>query len=109
MGKNRSRSSHPKGEAAKSIFEQSEISKKVSLAVDTFRGKVHVEWEPQGAVSSLDQLIFFVEFLKQGDLFDPWVADFPVEFVSPNAPRKRDILGAMLLSVLSGYNRYLHS
>jgi len=108
MGKNRSRSSHPKGEAAKSIFEQSEISKNVSLAVDTFRGKVHVEWEPQGAVSSLGQLIFFVEFLKQGDLFDPWVADFPVEFVSPNAPRKRDILGTMLLSVLSGYNRYSH-
>ena len=108
MGKNRSRSSHPKGEAAKSIFEQSEISKNVSLAVDTFRGKVHVEWEPHGAVSSLGQLIFFVEFLKQGDLFDPWVADFPVEFVSPNAPRKRDILGTMLLSVLSGYNRYSH-
>ena len=108
MGKKRERNSHPKGEAEESLFELSEISKNVSLAVDTFRGKVHVEWDPQGAVTSLGQLAFFVEFLKQGDLFDPWVEDFPVEFVSPNAPRKRDILGTMLLSVLSGYNRYSH-
>jgi hypothetical protein len=53
MGKKRKRNSHPKGESKKSIFELSEISKNVSLAVDTFRGKVQVEWDPDGAVTSL--------------------------------------------------------
>ena len=64
MGKKRKRNSHPKGESEKSIFELSEISKNVNLAVDTFRGKVHVEWDRDGAVTSLGQLAFFVEFLK---------------------------------------------
>jgi hypothetical protein len=108
MGTKRKRNVHPKGEPENPSFELSKISKNMGLAVDTFRGKVHVEWDPQGAVTSLGQLAFFVEFLKQGDLFDPWVDDFPIEFVSPNAPRKRDILGTILLSVLSGYNRYAH-
>ena len=108
MDKKRKRKSHPKGEPVNSLFELSKISKNVSLSVETFKGKVHVEWDPHGAVTSLGQLAFFIEFLKQGDLFDPWVNDFPVEFISPNAPSKRDILGTVLLSVLSGYNRYAH-
>jgi hypothetical protein len=36
------------------------------------------------------------------------VADCPLTFSSPNAPSKRDLLGTMLLSVLSGHYRYPH-
>ena len=45
---------------------------------------------------------------SQGGLFDGWVADCPLLFTSPNAPRKRDILGTLLLSVLAGHRRYAH-
>jgi|SRR5215472_2093788 len=38
-----------------------------------------------------------IEYLKQGGLFDGWVADCPLVFTSPNAPRKRDVLGTLLL------------
>ena len=48
------------------------------------------------------------EYLKQGGPFDGWVADLPLSFTSPNAPRKRDVLGTMLLSVLAGHRRYAH-
>ncbi|MBV8092417.1 MAG: transposase [Acetobacteraceae bacterium] len=41
-------------------------------------------------------------------MFDGWVADCPLAFVSPNAPRKRDVLGTLMLSILAGHRRYAH-
>ena len=76
--------------------------------MDTFGGRVHVEWDPDAAVTALGQLSFFIEYLRLGDLFDPLVADCPVVMTSPNAPAKRDVLGTLLLSVLSGHKRYAH-
>ena len=32
------------------------------VTVDTFGGRVHVEWDPQAAVTPLGQLPFFTEF-----------------------------------------------
>jgi hypothetical protein len=75
---------------------------------DTFGGRVHVGWDAAAPVTSLGQLPFFIEYLKQGGLFDGWVADCPLSFRSPNAPRKRDVLGTLLLSVLAGHQRYAH-
>jgi hypothetical protein len=69
---------------------------------------VHVEWDSGGLVTPLGQLPFFIEYLKQGGLFAGWVADCPLTFSSPNAPSKRDLLGTVLLSVLSGHYRYAH-
>ena len=69
---------------------------------------MHVEWDPTAAATPFGQLPFFVEFLKLGGLFDPWVADCPLTLVSPNAPAKRDILGTLLLAILAGHQRYAH-
>src|SRR5690348_5788876 len=79
-----------------------------SAIADTFGGRVHVEWDAAEPVTPLGQLAFFIEYLKQGGLFDGWVADCPLSFSSPNAPRKRDVLGTLLLSVLAGHRRYAH-
>ena len=96
---------HPAGEQP--LVEYGEAR---SVIADTFAGRVHVEWETANgaAVTSLGQLPFFIEFLKQGGLFDGWVAGCPLFLTSPNAPRKRDILGTVLLSVLAGHRRYAH-
>ena len=67
---------HPAG-------EQSEIEEWSAIA-DTFGGRVHVEWDAGEPVTPLGQLPFFVEYLKQGGLFDGWVADCPLSFTSPN-------------------------
>ena len=69
---------------------------------------MHVEWDSSGHVTPLGQLPFFIEYLKQAGLFAGWVADCPLMFASPNAPSKRDLLGTVLLSVLSGHYRYAH-
>ncbi|MGH8612992.1 MAG: hypothetical protein ACREYF_13475 [Gammaproteobacteria bacterium] len=73
------------------------------IAVDTFGGRIHVEWDPQAAVTPLGQLPFFIEFLPVGGLYEPWVSQYPLTWISPDAPRKGDVLGTVLLSVLSGH------
>jgi len=64
--------------------------------------------EPAAPVTTMGQLAFFVEYLKQGGLFDGWVAGCPLHLTSPNAPAKRDVRGTVLLSVLAGHWRYAH-
>ena len=53
-------------------------------------------------------LPFFIQFLKAGQRFDPWVDDCPLTYQSNYAPDKRDVLGSFLLSILSGHTRYAH-
>jgi hypothetical protein len=80
----------------------------LSAAADTFGGRVHVEWDATSPVTPLGQLPFFIDYLKQGGLFDAWVAGCPLGLSSPNAPGKRDVLGTLLLSTLTGHHRYAH-
>ena len=59
-------------------------------------------------MTPLGQIPFFIDFLKTTGLFDALVADCPLRYLSPNAPRKRDILGTAMLSMLAGHKRYAH-
>src|SRR5262249_28843969 len=95
---------HPEGALETEGFSE-ELNE---WTVDTYGGKVHVEWDPQASVTPLGQLPFFIEFLKHGNLFDRWEQTCPLQLTSPNAPAKRDILGTLLLSILSGHTRYTH-
>lgn len=78
------------------------------VGIDTYAGKVHVEWDPQAAVTPLGQLPFFISFLKVSGLYDEFVATCPLSYTSPNAPAKRDVLGTLLMSILAGHHRYAH-
>jgi Transposase DDE domain group 1 len=91
---------HPQG-------EQPKVEVRSAIA-DTFAGRVHVEWDATAPVTTLGQLPFFIDYLKQAGLFDPWVADCPLSFTSPNAPKRRDLLGTVMLSLLAGHRRYAH-
>ena len=95
---------HPQGESLNQLAPGS----LPPIPVDTYGGRIHVEWDPQAAVTPLGQLPFFIEFLKTADLFAPWVRECPLTYQSPNAPQPVDVLGTLLLSVLSGHHRYAH-
>lgn len=95
---------HPEGE--RPLAGKRDVLEVVE--VDTYDGKVHVEWDPTAAVTPIGQLPFFIQFLKIGGRFDPWVDDCPLFYESNNAPSKVDVLGTFLLSVLSGHRRYAH-
>jgi len=95
---------HPTGEQKNASI----MAPKRAVELETYGGKVHVEWDPQAAVTPLGQLPFFIDFLKTAELFDPWVSDCPLDYKSPNAPKKVEVLGTLVLSVLAGHFRYAH-
>ena len=54
-------------------FGEQPVVERVSghtVVADTFAGRVHVEWDNTAPVTPLGQLPFFIEYLKQGGLFD---------------------------------------
>ena len=95
---------HPEGEPQIEGNQPAETP----LSLDTFAGKVQFRWVPEAEVSSLGQMPFFIEYLKTSGVFENWVNDCPLQYTSPNAPQKRDVLGTILLSVLAGHWRYAH-
>jgi hypothetical protein len=95
---------HPTGEPIPAGMQASETV----TSVDTFAGKVQRKWLPKGAVSSLGLRPFFSEFLKASGRFGAWVEECPLHYTSPNAPRERDVLSTLLLSLWAGHGRYAH-
>ena len=78
------------------------------VAVDTFAGRIHIEWDHNAAVTPMGQLPFFIEFMKASGLYESFLADCPLCYTSPNAPNIKDILGTIILSILAGHKRYSH-
>ena len=95
---------HPMGES-NSLMKSDVLA---PIEIDTFDGKVHVEWDPNAKLTSLGQLPFFIQFLNLGKRFEPWIEECPLHYNSNNASTTRDILGSIFLSVLSGHTRYAH-
>jgi hypothetical protein len=94
---------HPAGEQPAVEFVSDQ-----PVRVGTYAGCVHINWDPDAAVTPMSQMAFFIAFLKTSGLFDNLVAACPLHYASPNAPSKRDVLGTALLSVLAGHRRYAH-
>ena len=95
---------HPSGEGSRALS----VSVDEPLSVDSFAGRIEVRWAPDEAVTALGQLSFFVDFLKQSGLFEGLVAGAPLQYSSPNAPDVRDVMGTLVLSIVSGAKRYAH-
>lgn len=63
-----------------------------AIALDTFGGRIHVEWDPAAAVTPLSQLPFFIEFLKVSGVFEAWVAECPLDYHSNHASDTRAMM-----------------
>jgi hypothetical protein len=97
-------SAHPSGEQSPVVVGEAPAG----VDLDSFFGPIRVEWDQEAALTPLGQLPFFIDFLKTSGLFDAFVADCPLRYASPNAPKKRDVLGTAMLSMLAGHKRYAH-
>ena len=89
---NQVKTNHPMGEEI--------VHDPLLIPVDTFDGRIHVEWDPDAKLTPMGQLPFFIDFLKTAELYEPWVEECPLKYRSPNAPKKRDVLGTLFLSTL---------
>jgi len=78
---------HPAGEME--IPPKQALS--TAIEVETYAGKIHVEWDPTAAVTPIGQLAFFIEFLKLGHRFGQG------EFVFPEKQRPNIKLGSVLV------------
>lgn len=99
---------HPQGELESGEKRELATAGNEPLIVDTPGGRYHVEWDEAAPLTPTGQLVFFAQFLKATELFSRFCADAPFGYKSPNAPKARDVLGSLLLSVLAGHNRYAH-
>jgi len=86
---------HPADEAV--LTEKRPLS--TAIEVETFAGKVHVEWDPTAAVTPIGQLPFFIEFLKLGHRFNPWVEQCPLHYESNSTRTAEDRRVGFALSV----------
>ena len=71
-------------------------------------GSFEVEWDAEAKVTPMGSLVYFAQFLHGGGLLDRLCAGAPLGYSSPNAPRVRDLMGTVVLSVLNGQTRYAH-
>ena len=70
---------------------------------------MRIQWsDEENRVTQMAGLAYFVEFLDTTNLFEHFVQTSALSYQSNNAPDKRDVLGTILLSVLSGHSRYAH-
>ena len=78
-------------------------------SIKTDSGTLHWDFSEHTPITLHGHLPFFAQFMQTGSLFSDWVGDCPLTYSSNNAPKVKDVLGTILLSVLSGHSRYCHS
>jgi hypothetical protein len=89
-------------------FIKEELKNDPSLILDSYDGKIDIEWEDNSPVTPYGNLSFFIEYLKVSGLFDALVSDFPLNYTSNSSSKSRDLIGTTMLSILSGHKRYAH-
>jgi len=94
------------GEKRRKLADQKQEME--AMAVDTPCGRKHVQWDHEASATPNTQLTFFAEFLAATGVYEAWVNSCPLNYTSPNAPTKKDVLGTWLLGILAGHNRYAH-
>ena len=57
---------------------------------------------PRCGGDALGHLAFFAHYLKVSGRFDALMADCPLAYTSPNAPKPRDVVGTAMLAILAG-------
>src|SRR3978361_776437 len=86
---------HPEGERP-----LVEVPDDQPVAIDTYGGRIDIEWDPRAPVTPLGQMPFFISFLKSAGFFDSWIASCPLHYTSPNAPSRRAARAALLAYIM---------
>ena len=85
--------------------DQVEVGK---LLLDGGTDRYEVEWDAEAKVTPMGSLVFFAQYLQTGGLMDRLGQGTPLAYSSNNAPKERDVLGTIVLSILNGQTRYAH-
>ena len=61
--------------------------------VQTVNGPVEVRWDQGSPSTPMGQLAYFIEFINLTGLWDGWLTCCPLNYTSPNASSKEEVLG----------------
>ena len=92
-------------DGTEALSDQAEIGK---LLVRGGGESFEVEWDAGAKVTTMGSVVFFAQYLKTGGLLDRLCEASPLAYGSNNAPKARDVLGTVVLSILNGQTRYAH-
>jgi hypothetical protein len=95
---------HPLGEG----HSPADVTPPEVVTVSTPKGPVSIAWEAGTSSSAHGLGVFFIQFLHESGLWEAFCARCPLTRTSPNAPSLATVLGSLLLTILSGANRYRH-
>ncbi len=87
------------------VVDQDEADK---LLLEGGCDRYEVEWDAEARVTPIGSLVFFAQYIQTGGLMDRLCKDTPLAYRSNNAPKERDVLGTIVLSILNGQTRYAH-
>ena len=96
-------SAHPAGEA-----KTSQLYPSGSWPLDAPGGRFYAEWDEQAPVTREGQLIFFFQFLQAGGRWEEFLRECPLHYTGNRGSGALNVMGTVLLSVLSGHWRYAH-
>ena len=96
-------SAHPEGELA-----NTPLSSLQPWPVDTPGGRFYAEWDEDTPTTRDGQLIFFFQFLKAGGRWEQLMEHCPLNYSGNRGSGAHNVIGTVLLSVLSGHWRYAH-
>lgn len=91
-------------DGTESLSEQVDTGKLLLSGSERFE----VQWDSDAKVTPMGSLVFFAQYLESGGLMDQLCEGAPLEYSSNNAPKERDVLGTLVLSILNGQTRYAH-
>jgi hypothetical protein len=95
---------HPLGEG----LSPTDVTPPEVVTVSTPKGPVTIAWEAGTSSSAHGLGVFFIQFLHESGLWEAFCTRCPLTRTSPNAPSLPTVLGSLLLTILSGANRYRH-
>src|SRR3989339_605028 len=84
-------------------------SMKVKHKISALGGPMDYQWDEDVPITLHGHMPFFAEYLHAGGLFESLVDNCPLSYRSNNAPKVGDVIGTMVMSVLSGHTRYRHA
>ena len=73
-----------------------------AMVAHTMGGRMHVRCDDTAQATPHGQIVFFAEFLATAGVFDRWVDECPLRYISPNASSAHDVLGTLMLGILAG-------
>ena len=80
-------------------FEDQAVLSKLLLSGDSER--FEVQWDGEAKVTPMGSLVFFAQYVQAGGLLDRLCEGTPLAYTSNNAPKERDVLGTVVLSILN--------